>query len=356
VTLAGERDTARDDVRLGGYLGQAQRACERARDLIQQMLMFSRGHRGSPRVLRLDTLVQDAVPALRGHVASDVVVDLRVDPSPAVVRIDPVQVEQVLFNLVLNARDALSGSGRIGVEVRPVRVDASVCAGCRGPIEGDYVELSVTDDGPGIDSGTAERIFEPFFTTKETGKGTGMGLAIVHGIVHEHDGHVVLESAKGRGARFRVLLPAATAAEASLASSATTSGGGGARASATALAGTVLVVDDEETVAHFMRELLESWGLQAECALRGDAALATIQANPGRFDAVVTDQAMPRMSGLELVRRVRDVRADLPVVVHTGNLDAMPALEEGAARPCAVLQKPVDPARLRSVLAQCLRK
>ncbi|HET7203343.1 MAG TPA: PAS domain S-box protein [Steroidobacteraceae bacterium] len=355
VTLAGERDTARDDARLGGYLGQAQRACERARDLIQQMLMFSRGQRGSPRVLRLDALVQDAVPTLRGHVASNVVVDLRIDPAPAVVRMDPVQVEQVLFNLVLNARDALAGSGRIGVEVRPVRVDTAVCAGCRAPIDGDYVELSVTDDGPGIDSATAERIFEPFFTTKETGKGTGMGLAIVHGIVHEHDGHVVLESAKGRGARFRVLLPAAAEA-ASAAASATPSSGGAARANATVLSGSVLVVDDEETVAHFMRELLESWGLQAECALRGDAALATIQANPGRFDAVVTDQAMPRMSGLELVRHVRNVRADLPVIVHTGNVDAMPALEEGGARPCAVLQKPVDPARLRSVLAQCLRR
>jgi CheY-like chemotaxis protein len=271
-----------------------------------------------------------------------------------VVRIDPVQLEQVLFNLVLNARDALAGPGRIGVEVRPIRVEAAHCAGCRGPIEGDYVELSVTDDGPGIDSSTAERIFEPFFTTKETGKGTGMGLAIVHGIVHEHDGHVVLESAKGRGARFRVLLPAATPEAAS--ASVVPSGGATARASATVLSGSVLVVDDEETVAHFMRELLESWGLKAECVLRGDAALAAIQANPGRFDAVVTDQAMPRMSGLELVRRVRDVRADLPVIVHTGNVDAMPALEEGAARPRAVLQKPVDPARLRSVLAQCLRK
>jgi two-component system cell cycle sensor histidine kinase/response regulator CckA len=352
VTLAGERETVRAEPRLAGYLGQAQRACERARDLIQQMLMFSRGQRGSPRVLRLDALVQDAMPALRGQVRPDVGVELRTGAAPAIVRIDPVQVEQVLFNLVLNARDAIEGQGHVAVEVRPVRIEGLHCAGCRAPIDGDYVELSVSDDGPGIDAATAERIFEPFFTTKETGKGTGMGLAIVHGIVHEHDGHVVLESVKGQGARFRVLLPA-TMPEEALAST-DASHGRPARPTKATLSGSVLVVDDEETVAHFMRELLESWGLQAECIGRGEAAVAAIQANPGRFDAVVTDQAMPGMSGLELVRRLRDLRADLPVIVHTGNVDAMPALEEGAARPAAVLQKPVDPARLRQVLAQCL--
>jgi PAS domain S-box-containing protein len=353
VTLAGERETTRGDTRLGGYLTEAQRACERARDLIQQMLMFSRGQRGSPRVLRLDTLVQDAMPALRGHLAPASVADLRIDPAPAVVRIDPVQIEQVLFNLVLNARDALPDSGRIIVEVRPIRVETGICAGCRAPVDGEYVELSVSDDGTGIDAATAERIFEPFFTTKETGKGTGMGLAIVHGIVHEHDGHVVLETAKGQGARFRVLLPAAALEGARAEPRAD---GGAGKPNAAALTGTVLVVDDEETVAHFMRELLESWGLQAECALRGDAAVAAVQANPRRFDVVVTDQAMPRMSGLELVKRLRDLRADLPVILHTGNVDAMPAFEEGAPRPSAVLQKPVDPVRLRSALAQCLPK
>jgi PAS domain S-box-containing protein len=353
VTLAGEREAVQADARLGGYLVQAQRACERARDLIQQMLMFSRGQRGSPRVLRLDTLVQDATPALRGHVAQPIALDVHTDPAPAVVRIDPVQVEQVLFNLVLNARDAVGNSGRIDVEVRPVHVTGVHCAGCRAPIEGDYVELGVSDDGAGIDAATAERIFEPFFTTKETGKGTGMGLAIVHGIVHEHEGHVVLESAPGRGARFRVLLPAVVTEQAS----ATAPGEGRpVRPTQAALSGSVLVVDDEETVAQFMRELLQSWGLQAECVLRGDAALAAIQADPRRFDAVVTDQAMPVMTGLDLVHGLRRAGLDVPVIVHTGNVDAMPVIDDGPGRPAAVLQKPVDPARLRGVLAQCLER
>ena len=269
-------------------------------------------------------------------------------------RVDPVQAEQVLTNLVLNARDALGGPGRIEVGVRDTHVEAAVCAGCRAPVDGDYVELSVADDGPGIDPATAERIFEPFFTTKETGKGTGMGLAIVHGIVHEHGGHVVLESAKGRGARFRVLLPTATPESVPPAPAPADACAVGA--AATTLPGHVLVVDDEESVAHFMRELLESWGVRAQCVLSGEAALALVEAEPARFDLVVTDQAMPRMSGLDLVRRLRDVRADLPVIVHTGNVDAMPALAESDARPSAVLQKPVDPARLRTVLAQCVKK
>jgi PAS domain S-box-containing protein len=352
VTLAGERESAQADARLGGYLNQARRSCERARDLIQQMLMFSRGQRGSPRVLRLDTIVHDALPALRGHVTADVVLDERIDPTPAVVRIDPVQLEQVLLNLVLNARDALAGPGRISVEVRPVTFETGVCAGCRAAIEGEYVELGVSDDGAGIDAATAERIFEPFFTTKETGKGTGMGLAIVHGIVHEHGGHVVLESRRGEGARFRVLLPAIPPHEAGALPAPGRSDT--SRTRAPLLQGSVLVVDDEETVAQFMRELLESWGLTVEVAYRGDDALARVRSAPGRFDAVVTDQAMPRMSGLELVRGLHAVRAELPVIVHTGNVDAMPAFGEGAGRPCAVLQKPVEPSRLRSVLAQYL--
>jgi DNA-binding NtrC family response regulator len=163
---------------------------------------------------------------------------------------------------------------------------------------------------------------------------------------------VLLESARGQGARFRVLLPAAMPEQ--VATSAAHCDGRPARADTAALSGSVLVVDDEETVGQFMRELLESWGLRAECLLRGDAAVAAVQADPARYDAVVTDQAMPGMSGLELVRRLSEVRAGLPVIVHTGNVDAMPTLGEGAARPAAVLQKPVDPARLRSVLAHCL--
>jgi PAS domain S-box-containing protein len=354
VTLAGERDTARGDARLGGYLDQARRGCERARDLIQQLLMFSRGQRGSPRVVRLDLLVQESLPALRGHLSPQLDCTVQLDGAPLQVSIDPVQVEQVLVNLVLNARDALEGgAGRIEVGVGRARLDAALCcAGCRATVEGEFVELFVADSGPGIDAQTAERIFEPFFTTKEAGKGTGMGLAIVHGIVHEHGGHVLLESARGRGARFRVLLPAAPAATRTGAS--TAAGDDQSARPEPIAAGSVLVVDDEETVAQFMRELLESWGLHAEYVTRADAAVALVEADPERFDAVVTDQAMPRMSGLELVRRLNGLRPGLPVVVHTGNVDAMPALGEGAVRPYAVLQKPVDPARLREVLAACL--
>jgi CheY-like chemotaxis protein len=316
------------------------------------MMLFSRGQRGSPRVLRLDHLVQEALPALRSQMPAAVDCALQIDAGAMLVSVDPVQLEQVLLNLAVNARDAVGASGRVLVGVNPSRPIRGVCAGCRAPLDSEYVELYVADDGPGIEGGVAERIFEPFFTTKETGKGTGMGLAIVHGIVHEHGGHVLLETAPGRGARFRVLLPGASPQQAS---EDVAHSNASPRVPAPALSGRVLVVDDEASVAQFMRELLETWGLEVDVVGDGATALAAIQSAPARYDVVVTDQAMPRMTGLELVQRLRAVRADLPIVIHTGNVDAMPPWDIDAARPSAVLQKPVDPARLRGELQRCLQ-
>ena len=208
VTLASEREGSLADRRLAGYLAQAQRSCERARDLIQQMLMFSRGQRGAPRTLPLGPLVEDALASVRPTLPASVTLSVDVAAASPLVRIDPLQLEQVLLNLCLNARDAIDGAGVIRVDVRPRMLDGFVCTGCRAATGGEFVELSVADDGHGMAPAVVERIFEPFFSTKETGKGTGMGLAMVHGIVHEHGGHVVVESSPGSGSRFRVLWPA----------------------------------------------------------------------------------------------------------------------------------------------------
>jgi CheY-like chemotaxis protein len=197
-----------------------------------------------------------------------------------------------------------------------------------------------------------ERIFEPFFSTKETGKGSGMGLAMVHGIVHEHGGHVVVESSPGAGARFRVVWPAVTdtlevargepQAETRL------------RASRPAMTGSVLVVDDEETVREFMRELLESWGLTATCTSTAAAAIDLVRAEPRRFDVVITDQSMPKMTGLALAQQLRQIRADLPVILYTGNGEGLAGEEVDAARLCALMLKPIDPTLLSQTLARCL--
>ncbi len=357
VALAAERESAIADRRLAGYLAQAQRSCVRARDLIQQMLMFSRGQRGTPRPVALGRLVEDALASLRPTLPVPLDLRLAVAPDLPAVRVDPLQVEQVLLNLCINARDACDGTGTVEVELRTARAEGFVCSGCRGNVDGDWVDLVVTDSGPGIPPAVVERIFEPFFSTKDNGKGTGMGLAIVHGIVHEHRGHVLAENVPGGGARFRVLWPALP--EGSLDEGEEADGArdqpATRRSARPALAGRVLVVDDETTVGEFMRELLESWGLEAASVASGQAALELVSAAPGRFDAVITDQSMPRMTGLQLARALHALRPALPVILYTGYAEGLATSELEAAGIRKVLAKPVEPGALAAALAAALR-
>jgi PAS domain S-box-containing protein len=356
VALAAERESAIADRRLAGYLAQAQRSCVRARDLIQQMLMFSRGQRGAPRPVALGRLVEESMAALRPTLPAPLDLRVAVAPELPAARVDPLQVEQVLLNLVINARDACEGSGTVQVELRPARVDGLACSGCRGSVDGDWVELVVTDSGPGIPPAVIERIFEPFFSTKESSKGTGMGLAIVHGIVHEHGGHVLVDEAPGGGARFRVLWPALPegSMDEALDAPAVPGAPPRRRIARPALAGSVLVVDDETTVGEFMRELLETWGLQADCVSSGQAALDLVAATPDRFDAVITDQSMPRMSGLRLAQALHAVRPGLPVIVYTGYAEGLARSELEMAGIRKVLRKPVEPGALEAALAAVL--
>jgi PAS domain S-box-containing protein len=352
VTLAGGRDSALGDERLTGYLAQAQRSCERARDLIQQMLMFSRGHRGTPRAVSLAAVVRGALPTLEAGMPDTLEFNLQVDGSVGPVHADPAQVEQVLLNLCINARDATEGVGLVRLNVRQLATNDLVCAGCRQSVRGPSVEVCVEDDGHGMTPEVMERIFEPFYSTKETGKGSGMGLAMVHGIVHEHGGHVVVESSPGQGSRFRVIWPALPDHEA--AASREPAGIVMSHAPRNALMGSVLVVDDDESVGGFMRELLESWGLQAVCLPRPDLALDLVRAEPRRFDVLITDQSMPKMTGLELAQRLRRIRGDLPIILYSGHGEGLADAEAAAAGLCAVMRKPVDPVELGCVLTRCL--
>jgi len=352
VTLAGGRDAALGDPRLASYLAQAQRSCERARDLIQQMLMFSRGHRGSRRAVSLASVVQGALSTLQAGMPATLEFSVQVDEAVAPVHVDPAQVEQVLLNLCINARDATEGVGHLGLGVRPVRVEGLLCSGCRQSVSGQFVELVVEDDGHGMTPEVMERIFEPFFSTKETGKGSGMGLAMVHGIVHEHGGHVAVESSPDRGSRFRVVWPALT--DAQVVAPSEPDGIVSSHAPRTVLDGSVLVVDDDETVGAFMRELLETWGLQAVCLPRPELALELVRAEPRRFDVLITDQSMPKMSGMELAQRIRRIRADLPIILYSGHGEGLAGDEVGAAGLSAVMRKPIDPVELGQVLTRCL--
>jgi signal transduction histidine kinase len=213
VTLAAERDGAARDAKLAGYLEQATRSCRRARDLIQQMLTFSRGRRSARQPVDLMRLVTESARLLHSSMPATLDLQTTRGENVPLVSLDPVQAEQVLLNLCINARDAVEGEGRVRVGVRRAR-HAAVCASCRTAIDGEFVELAVSDNGPGIVPEVMERMFEPFYSTKEIGKGSGMGLAMVHGIVHDHGGHLIVETGPGQGATFRALFPALDADDA----------------------------------------------------------------------------------------------------------------------------------------------
>ena len=349
IALATERQEAIGDAKLGGYLEQAQASCRRARDLIQQLLTFSRGRRGERRAISLSALVAEAHGLVRSTMPATLELQVTLDEVAPVVVADRVQLEQVLLNLCINARDALDGTGIVGIIVRQTRSADLVCSSCRGRVAGDFVELVVCDDGPGIPPAVMGRIFEPFFSTKDVGKGSGMGLAVVHGIVHEHGGHVVVEAPQERGTTFRILLP--PGAEDRRAEARAEASGPAPRAARPALRGRVLVVDDEQSVAEFMRELLRTWGLEVDLAPGPEEALSMLGSDPGAYDLVITDQTMPRMSGLQLAGRIARLSPAPPVVLYTGYADDVRRHELEAARVKDLVRKPVEPSELRAVVA-----
>jgi PAS domain S-box-containing protein len=343
LALGTERAAQLGDAKLGGYLSQVERAARRARDLIAQMLAFSRGQRSERAPASLAALAADSLNLLRSTLPATIELETVCEPEAPRAMIDGVQIEQVLLNLCLNARDAIGGTGKIRVAVREVRDVEATCASCRGDVSGRFVELSVNDSGPGIPSGVVDRMFEPFFSTKDVGRGSGMGLAMVHGIVHQHGGHVVVDVRPGEGTTFRVLLPGVAAAPAT---NAGVQGGAGALSNRPQLTGRVLVVDDEQMVGEFMGELLSGWGLDVTVERQPLAAQTWFARDPSRIDVVVTDQTMPKMTGLELARRMRQVRADLPVILYTGYADEITAADLAAAGVAALLRKPVEPGAL----------
>jgi PAS domain S-box-containing protein len=351
LALAGDRQAELGDPKLGRYLDQSTLATRRARDLIRQLLTFSRGQRGTPRPLSLRMLVEELSHFLGPMLPSSVVFEVDPGGEAACVMADPVQIEQVLMNLCINARDALDGRGHIRIAVERSLPGEGVCASCRASVhsEGQFA-LVVTDDGPGISPAVLERMFEPFFTTKEVGKGSGMGLATVHGIVHEHGGHILIETAPGQGTTFRLLLPTLPDDVAAC---------GGERRSApteraSRLAGRVLLVDDEEMVASFMRELLEGWGLDVAVARDGVAARDLFASDPTAFDVVLSDHTMPRMTGLELTREISQMNPDTPVLLFSGYAEGLSDEVLDAAGVLDLLQKPVEPGMLFEKMAGLL--
>jgi PAS domain S-box-containing protein len=335
-------DPVRRDVEL------IKRVGERAATLTRQLLAFSRKQVLQTRVLALDAVVEDLEPMLQRLIGEDIELVTTIPPEVGRVQADPAQIEQVVLNLVVNARDAMPGGGRLTIGLANVELDVAFVTANPSATVGPHVVLAVSDTGSGIAPEVLPRIFEPFFTTKEPGKGTGLGLAMVYGIVKQHEGTIVVDSEVGRGTTFRVYL---RRVEAAAAAASAPAGLGPARGS-----GTILLVEDEDDVRELAREILASDGFGVlEAATPGEAMRAA-ERHAGAIDLVVTDVVMPEMSGRELAVRLLARRPDIKVLYISGYSEDAIA-QHGVLDPgTTLLAKPFTPGDLRRTVAMLLER
>lgn len=335
--------------KLNHYLDMIVKSGERATGLIRQMLTFSRvdGDIEQREDVRVNSLLEEVSAMLSPTFPSSI--DFKVIPGDdsLFVHVNTVMMNQVLMNLCLNARDALEDSkGSIIVELSVSEKFGYNCSSCHQSLHGNYVVISVSDNGCGISPKALEKVFDPFFSTKEVGKGTGMGLAIVHGIMHKHCGHIVIETGQGKGTCMRLLLPSVevdgTSANSEIQVEENRRVDGDRKV--------IMVVDDEPAITMFMGDLLEREGYCPVVMNSSRDALNYFVENHDRVDLVITDQTMPGLTGDRLVEAMMAIEPDIPVILCTGYSQIMNREQALAMNILEFMEKPLNPFRLLKVV------
>ena len=332
---------------IGKDLREIRKAGERAAALTRQLLAFSRKQILEPKVLDLNDIVADLQKMLRRLIGEDVELTAARTPGLGRVKADPGQVEQVLMNLVVNARDAMPEGGKLTIEAANVALDEAYAAHHVAVRPGEYVMLAVSDTGCGMDEATKSRIFEPFYTTKERGKGTGLGLSTVYGIVKQSGGYVWVYSEPGQGSTFKIYLPRVEDPADKLSQ-------GKARAVAPGGSEVVLLAEDEPVVRGLARRILESNGYTVFEARDGVEALEICERHQEVIHLMVTDVVMPKMSGRELAKRLETLRPAMKVLYLSGYTENA-IVHHGVLDPgTAFLQKPFTPDHLARKVREVL--
>jgi PAS domain S-box-containing protein len=335
------------DERALRYTDGIARASERAAALTQQLLAFGRRQVLQPRVVQVNAIIADLDRMLRRLIGEDIELVTLLDPAAWTVRVDPSQLEQVVMNLVLNARDAISGGGRVTIETRNVPAGAPELLETPELLRRDYLQIVVADDGEGIDEETRRHIFEPFYTTKQPGKGSGLGLATVYGVVRQSGGQIVVSSEPGHGARFTIYFPHADAPpDAAVTPIASVDVPGGRE--------TILVVEDEEAVRSLTCQVLRTRGYRVLEARHGAEALDVVARHPAAIDLLLTDLVMPQLGGRELVAKLAPTRPGLRVLYVSGYSDQILFGADDLGALAAFLQKPFSPDRLARKVREIL--
>jgi PAS domain S-box-containing protein len=319
----------------------------RARDLVKQILSFSRKSEYEKRPLRVESILKETLQLLRATVSTTIDIRQDIASDTGLVEADPTQIHQLILNLCTNAADAMKETGgTLMVGLEDVQVGQDKADGNIELDSGHYLKVTVQDTGPGIPAEILDRIFEPFFTTKEVGTGTGMGLSVVHGIVQGLGGAITVESAPGKGALFTIYLPVAETEGVRLE----------AKAKSDLIKGTgrVLFVDDEAALADLGEVMLARLGYTPTVKTSSLEALETFKSDPGGFDLIISDMAMPRMSGATLAGEILAIRPDIPIILCTGYSDQIngeKATKLGISR---LLDKPLSIADLSRAIREAM--
>jgi PAS domain S-box-containing protein len=336
-----------DTDKIQGYLSQVITASKRARDLITQMLSFSRTKIDTQdHITDVKPVISEVVTLLRSSLPTTMHLDYSIEKDLPCAHIQPVQLHQILMNLCINARDAMEGNGQVNIEASRCAPSEAMCNGCHNSFSGDYICIRVIDTGSGIPADSLDRIFEPFFTTKETGKGTGMGLSVVHGIVHANHGHIQVESVYSQGTSFMIYLPiseqqdALDAQHTSLYASGKLSGIN------------AVIVDDDSSVGNFLKEMLELNEVKTIYFNDSITALEHLRQHHGDYDILVTDMTMPNLTGIQLSEELAGLDSKLPVIICSGyNSEEIDQerCDQLGIRAC--LTKPIDTRELLGLIA-----
>jgi len=336
-----------------GHLNITMQASERAKELIAQMLTFSRDQKGSEQYIQLATFVNENLKMMKSVFPSSIRMAFECKDNLPDVAINPAQLQQILMNLCVNAKDALKGDGKLNIRLDIEQDMDCKCSTCLKNISGNWIELSVSDTGCGMSDNIIERIFDPFYTTKEIGEGTGMGLAVVNRIIHNCQGHVIVESEPETGSTFRLLFKPSNEDRAIEREDVKSSIASPAASLTENSNKRILVLDDEEGIADYIADLLELSGYQSTTITNSVEAMNLLLSKPDLFDLLVTDQTMPEIKGTDLTRKLKELNPDFPVILCTGNSAAID-IKKDEWNNFFILDKPIISDRFLSLVNKLL--
>jgi CheY-like chemotaxis protein len=292
-------------------LEEILKATNRAKELVQQILTFSRQSGQERKPLKVQYLIKEVSKLIRATIPSSIEIECDIDDACGPIKGDPTQIHQVIMNLCTNAYHAMQETGgKLDVSLKEIHISYEQSIERVGMKVGKHIELQVKDSGHGMEPQVMERIFEPYYTTKAQGKGTGLGLSVIHGIVKSHVGDITVSSLPGQGATFKVYLPIIDELEVKIETD----------EPAIAINGKerILLIDDEEQIIDIEQQILERLGYHVTPKTDSQEALEEFAAQPDRFDLVITDMTMPKMTGDQLARRMMDIKPQIPVILCTG--------------------------------------